>query len=124
MPALLPTTLAEVIVVYVVWRTISPHCGNVMHVLVGIGTWAILKVNRRLGEFLPWTRQARHVLAWLPVVRVFPQFAYFVGKQDASLRGDVSRLRTRPRRAVSHSVLALHPSLRLHGKAQGSRGEF
>lgn len=57
--ALLPTTLAGVMLAFVVWRTGSLYCAIVMHALVN--TWAILAVNTRLGELLPWTHQPSHV---------------------------------------------------------------
>jgi len=66
LPALLPTTLAGVMLAFVVWRTGSLYCGIVIHAVVN--TWAILVVNTRLGEFLPWTRQPSHVPTWLLVV--------------------------------------------------------
>ena len=68
LPALLPTTLAGVMLAFVVWRTGSLYCGIIMHALVN--TWAILVVNTRLGESLPWTRQPSHVPTWLLVVCV------------------------------------------------------
>jgi len=68
LPALLPTTLAGVMLAFVVWRTGSLYCAIVMHAVVN--TWAILVVNSRLGEFLPWTRQPSHVPAGLLVVCV------------------------------------------------------
>lgn len=63
LPGLLPTTLAGLMLAFVVWRTGSLYCAIVMHVLVN--TWAILVVNTRLGEFLPWTHQPSHVPAGL-----------------------------------------------------------
>ena len=68
LPALLPTTLAGVMLAFVVWRTGSLYCGILMHALVN--TWAILVVNTRLGEFLPWTRQPSQVPIALLVVSV------------------------------------------------------
>lgn len=68
LPALLPTTLAGVVLAFVVWRTGSLYCAIVMHALVN--AWAILVVNTRLGEFLPWTRQPSHVPAGLLVICV------------------------------------------------------
>jgi len=68
LPALLPTTLAGVMLAFVVWRTGSLYYAIVMHALVN--TWAILVVNTRLGESLPWTRQPSHVPTWLLVVCV------------------------------------------------------
>ena len=59
LPALLPTTLAGVMLAFVVWRTGSLYCGILIHALVN--TWAILVVNTRLGELLPWTRQPSQV---------------------------------------------------------------
>ena len=53
---------------FVVWRTGSLYCGIIMHALVN--TWAILVVNTRLGESLPWTRQPSHVPKCLTVVCV------------------------------------------------------
>jgi membrane protease YdiL (CAAX protease family) len=63
LPALLPTTLAGVMLAFVVWRTGSLYYAIVMHAFVN--TWAILVVNTRLREFLPWTHQPSHVPAWL-----------------------------------------------------------
>ncbi|MGH9425358.1 MAG: lysostaphin resistance A-like protein [Terriglobia bacterium] len=68
LPALLPTTLAGVMLAFVVWRTGSLYYTIVMHGLVN--TWAILVVNTRLGEVLPWTRQPSHVPPWLLVICV------------------------------------------------------
>ena len=66
--ALLPTSLAGLMLAFVVWRTGSLYCGIVMHVLVN--TWAILVVNTRLGEFLPWTHQPSQVPVGLLVASV------------------------------------------------------
>jgi len=63
LPALPPATLAGIMLAFAVWRTGSLYCAIVMHALVN--TWAILVVNTRLGEFLPWTRQPSHVPTWL-----------------------------------------------------------
>jgi sodium transport system permease protein len=68
LPALLPTTLAGIMLAFAVWRTGSLYCGIVMHAL--INTWAILVVNTRLGEFLPWTHQPSQVPVGLLVVSV------------------------------------------------------
>ena len=68
LPALLPATLAGIMLAFAVWRTGSLYCGIVIHTTVN--TWAILVVNTRLGEFLPWTRQPSHVPAWLLVLCV------------------------------------------------------
>jgi len=68
LPALLPTTLAGLMLAFVVWRTGSLYYAIVMHAV--INTWAILVVNTRLGESLPWTRQPSHVPTWLLVVCV------------------------------------------------------
>ena len=66
---LLPTTLAGIMLAFAVWRTGSLYYSIVMHAV--INTWAILVVNTRLGESLPWTRQPDHVPSWLLVVCVF-----------------------------------------------------
>jgi membrane protease YdiL (CAAX protease family) len=60
---LLPTTLAGIVLAFVVWRTGSLYCAIVIHAV--INTWAILMVNTKLGELLPWTSQSSHVPAWL-----------------------------------------------------------
>ena len=65
---LLPTTLAGIMLAFTVWRTSSLYYSIVMHAV--INTWAILVVNTRLGESLPWTRQPAHVPTWLLVVSV------------------------------------------------------
>ena len=67
--ALLPTTLAGVMLAFIVWRTGSLYYAFVIHALVN--TWAIVVINSRLGELLPWTRQPGHVPTWLLVVCVF-----------------------------------------------------
>jgi membrane protease YdiL (CAAX protease family) len=77
LPALLPTTLAGVMLGFVVWRTGSLYCAIVIHTVVN--TWAILVVNTRLGEFLPWTCQPSHVPTWLLVVCAF--LVLIAGKQ-------------------------------------------
>jgi len=66
LPALLPTTLAGIMLGFAVWRTGSLYCAIVMH--AGINTWAILVVNTRLGESLPWTREPGNVPTWLLLV--------------------------------------------------------
>jgi len=66
LPALLPTTLAGIMLAFAVWRTGSLYSAIAMHAV--INTWAILLVNTRLGEFLPWTRQPSHVPVGLLVV--------------------------------------------------------
>jgi sodium transport system permease protein len=63
LPVLLPTTLAGIMLAFVVWRTGSLYCAIAMHAV--FNTWAILVVNSRLGEFLPWTSQPSHVPTWL-----------------------------------------------------------
>jgi sodium transport system permease protein len=77
LPALLPTTLAGIMLAFAVWRTGSLYYAIVMHTVVN--TWAILVVNTRIGEFLPWTRQPSYVPAWLLVVCVVT--AMLAGKQ-------------------------------------------
>jgi sodium transport system permease protein len=66
--ALLPTTLAGIVLAFAVWRTGSLYYAIVMHAV--INTWAIFVVNTRLGESLPWTRQPGDGPAWLLVVCV------------------------------------------------------
>jgi len=68
LPALLPTTLAGVMLGFGVWRTGSLYCSIFIHAVVN--TWAIVVVNTRLGEFLPWIRQPSHVPAGLLAVCV------------------------------------------------------
>jgi sodium transport system permease protein len=68
LPALLPTTLAGVMLAFAVSRAGSLYYAIVMHTV--INTWAILVVNTRLGEFFPWTRHPGHVPAWLLVACV------------------------------------------------------
>jgi sodium transport system permease protein len=68
LPALLPTTLAGMMLAFAVLRTGSLYYAIVMHTVVN--TWAILVVNTSLGEFLPWTRQPSHVPAALLLVCV------------------------------------------------------
>ncbi len=75
--ALLPTTLAGVVLAFAVWRTGSLYCAILMHAV--INGWAILVVNTRLGELFPWTRQPSHVPAGLLVVCVLG--VVFAGKQ-------------------------------------------
>jgi len=75
--ALLPTTLAGVVLASVVWRTGSLYCAILMHAV--INGWAILVVNTGLGEIFPWTRQPSHVPAGLLVVCVLG--VVFAGKQ-------------------------------------------
>jgi sodium transport system permease protein len=66
--ALLPTTLAGIMLAFAVWRTGSLYCAIVMHALVN--SWAIVVINSKLGDLLPWTRQPSQVPAWLLVVCV------------------------------------------------------
>jgi sodium transport system permease protein len=68
LPTLLPTTLAGVMLAFIVWRTGSLYYAIIMHTMVN--AWAILMVNTRLGDFLPWIRQPSHVPAGLLVVSV------------------------------------------------------
>jgi membrane protease YdiL (CAAX protease family) len=68
LPALLPTTLAGIMLAFAVWRTGSLYCAIVMHALVN--SWAIVVINSKLGDLLPWTREPSHVPAWLLVVCV------------------------------------------------------
>ena len=65
---LLPTTLAGIVLAFVVWRTGSLYCAIVIHAV--INTWAIFVVNTSLGELLPWTSQSSHVPTWLLLVSV------------------------------------------------------
>jgi sodium transport system permease protein len=69
LPALLPTTLAGIMLAFAVLRTGSLYCAIVIHTL--INTWAILVVNTSLGESLPWTREPGNVPTWLLVACVF-----------------------------------------------------
>jgi sodium transport system permease protein len=75
--ALVPTTLAGVVLAFVVWRTGSLYCAILMH--AAINGWAILVVNTRLGDFFPWTRHPSHVPTGLLVVCVLG--VVFAGKQ-------------------------------------------
>lgn len=63
LPALLPTSLAGLLLAFVVWRTGNLSYAIPMH--AAINGWAILVVNSRIGELLPWTRQPSPVPAVL-----------------------------------------------------------
>jgi sodium transport system permease protein len=56
---LLTTSLAGLLLAFVVWRTGSLYNAIAMHVLVN--GWAISAVNSRLPEWLPWLDGAMHV---------------------------------------------------------------
>ncbi|MCI0621985.1 MAG: CPBP family intramembrane metalloprotease [Acidobacteria bacterium] len=85
LPALLPTTIAGVLLALVVWRTGSLYGAIVMHAVVN--AWAILLVNTTLGDFLPWTRQASHVPVGLLLLCALG--IVVAGKQLS--RGQISR---------------------------------
>jgi len=63
---LLPMTLAGILLAFAVWRTGSLYCGITMHALINM--WAIVVVNARLEESLPWTRQPSHLPAGLLLI--------------------------------------------------------